>query len=379
MIRRTTLVTHGPSASSCRLPTLPFGTPSKLTSEAALTRTGRSEVGAVRRCEAADQTLRHESLPAGVVASGGRHDADGLTGARSLPVEPPRAALVGPHPRTLGRKHVDHDEGKLAVLLDRHRVWLATNGAEGARAELAGARLRAFSLRRADLRRANLVGADLGWADLDHARLGGASLGGACLAAASLRGADLVGADLTAADLRGAKLDRALLSGAALHGAVLSGTSFRGALLGGVDLSNAVGLVPSQLEPASRNAATRLPAPPPPLVDTAAASERASREDGAPVTLDGQREMLAQEVTEVLRRHLAAFEVAQKALQQRQAELEHLLAAPALCWEDAAGKARYLLALFAATPEGHDPRRHELVAAVLADFRRLASIPRARG
>jgi hypothetical protein len=49
-----------------------------------------------------------------------------------------------------------------------------------------------------------------------------------------------------------------------------------------------------------------------------------------------------------------------------------LLAAPAGNWHDAAEKARYLLNLFSATLGAQDPRRQKLIAAVLADFKRLS-------
>jgi hypothetical protein len=83
--------------------------------------------------------------------------------------------------------------------------------------------------------------------------------------------------------------------------------------------------------------------------------------------------MMAQKATE-LRRLLAEVEADERALQIRQEELEaHLLAAPALSWDDAAEKVRYLLKLFAATPAGQDPRRKTLIANVLDDFTRLAA------
>jgi hypothetical protein len=81
--------------------------------------------------------------------------------------------------------------------------------------------------------------------------------------------------------------------------------------------------------------------------------------------------MAAQKATE-LRRLLADVEVNEKELRRRQEELEaHLLAAPALNWHEAAEKARYLLNLFSASLTAHDPRRQKLIAAVLADFKRL--------
>jgi hypothetical protein len=90
------------------------------------------------------------------------------------------------------------------------------------------------------------------------------------------------------------------------------------------------------------------------------------------VELDQHRGMASQKATE-LRRLLTDVETNEKALRVRQEELEsHLLAAPAANWHEASEKARYLLKLFAATLAAEDPRRQKLIAAVLADFERLA-------
>jgi hypothetical protein len=90
------------------------------------------------------------------------------------------------------------------------------------------------------------------------------------------------------------------------------------------------------------------------------------------IELDQHRGMAAQKATE-LRRLLSEVEANETALRLRQDELEtHLLAAPAEHWQDAAEKARYLLKLFATTPAAQDPRRQKLIAAVLADFKRLS-------
>ena len=90
------------------------------------------------------------------------------------------------------------------------------------------------------------------------------------------------------------------------------------------------------------------------------------------IDLDQRRGMAAQKATD-LRRLLAEVEANEKALRLRQDELEtHLLAAPAANWHEAAEKARYLLNLFAATIAAQDPRRQRLIAAVIADFKRLA-------
>ena len=90
------------------------------------------------------------------------------------------------------------------------------------------------------------------------------------------------------------------------------------------------------------------------------------------IDLDLHRGMAAQKATE-LRRLLADVETDQNALRVRQEELEtHLLASPAANWHEAAEKARYLLNLFAASLTSQDPRRQKLIAAVLADFKRLS-------
>jgi hypothetical protein len=91
-----------------------------------------------------------------------------------------------------------------------------------------------------------------------------------------------------------------------------------------------------------------------------------------PIDLDQHRGMSAQKATG-LRRLLAEVESNERTLRLRQDELEtQLLSAPAANWHDAAEKARYLLNLFAATLGAQDPRRQKLIAAVLADFKRLS-------
>jgi hypothetical protein len=91
-----------------------------------------------------------------------------------------------------------------------------------------------------------------------------------------------------------------------------------------------------------------------------------------PVDLDKRRGMAAQKATE-LRRLLAGVAANEQALRAAQDELEaQLIAAPASTWEEAAEKARYLISLFAATPDGRDARRTALIKAVLDDFTRLA-------
>jgi len=91
-----------------------------------------------------------------------------------------------------------------------------------------------------------------------------------------------------------------------------------------------------------------------------------------PIKLDRHRGMAAQKATEI-RRLLAEVEANEKALHQRQEELEtQLIALPASTWPEAADKARYLLGLFASTSIAQDPRRQKLIANVLYDFERLS-------
>ena len=90
-----------------------------------------------------------------------------------------------------------------------------------------------------------------------------------------------------------------------------------------------------------------------------------------PTNLDAHRGMAAQKATE-LRRLQAEVEADQTALRARQDALEAMLvAARATTWAEAVEKARYLLGLFARTPEADDPRRKRIIADVLADFDQL--------
>jgi hypothetical protein len=90
------------------------------------------------------------------------------------------------------------------------------------------------------------------------------------------------------------------------------------------------------------------------------------------VDLDQRRGMAAQKATG-LRRILAEVAASEKALRERQDELEaQLIAAPAANWHEASEKARYLLNLFAATLGAQDPRRQKLIEAVLDDFKKLS-------
>ena len=91
-----------------------------------------------------------------------------------------------------------------------------------------------------------------------------------------------------------------------------------------------------------------------------------------PVELDEHRGMAAQKSTEIRRRR-NEVQADQEALQGRQEEFErYAVAAPSTTWLEVAAKARYLIQIFAATPEARDPRRQELIARVLDDLARLS-------
>jgi hypothetical protein len=94
-----------------------------------------------------------------------------------------------------------------------------------------------------------------------------------------------------------------------------------------------------------------------------------------PVELDEHRGMAAQKSTEI-RRRLREVEDDQGALRHRQEEFErYAVATPSTTWPAVAEKARYLIQLFAATPEARDPRRQELIASVLDDLARFSNEP----
>jgi hypothetical protein len=91
-----------------------------------------------------------------------------------------------------------------------------------------------------------------------------------------------------------------------------------------------------------------------------------------PIDLDEHRGMAAQNATEI-RRRLQEVVDDQAALRRRQDELEAFLAAePVTNWAELAIKARYLIELFAVTPEAQDALRQKLIASVLGDITRLS-------
>jgi hypothetical protein len=91
-----------------------------------------------------------------------------------------------------------------------------------------------------------------------------------------------------------------------------------------------------------------------------------------PLDLDKHRGMAAQRATDI-RRALAEVENNARQLRDRQGAVENeLLTVQATNWPEAAAKARYVLNLYVAGLAPGDAHHRDLVAAIFADFARLA-------
>jgi uncharacterized protein YjbI with pentapeptide repeats len=135
----------------------------------------------------------------------------------------------------------------LSDIVANHELWLKTDRARGARANLSGATLSGAYLARRNLAwavlegvtmsEANLFGAVLIRADIRNSRLERVNLMYAKLSSVDLSGAKLERADLSNSDLSGANLGAANLRYANLRAAVLQDAD-----LSGTDLMGAQGL-----------------------------------------------------------------------------------------------------------------------------------------
>lgn len=93
-----------------------------------------------------------------------------------------------------------------------------------------------------------------------------------------------------------------------------------------------------------------------------------------PIDLDKHRGVAAQKATDI-RRVLAEVEANAKLLRDQQSVIEdQLLSVPATSWAEAAAKARYVLNLYAASLAATDTHHRDLIAAIVADFARLAAV-----
>ena len=111
---------------------------------------------------------------------------------------------------------------ELESILDRHRLWVESEGEEGECANLGGTDLREADLVGANLERADLTDANLQGALLKEANLKEAELWDAILDEAILVKANLEGAVATGAGFRQAQLLEANLNGCELHSADFS-------------------------------------------------------------------------------------------------------------------------------------------------------------
>lgn len=165
---------------------------------------------------------------------------------KALPTDP--AAILEPNYELL-------DEETLAAGLKLHRTWLASNGQDGKRLELArkrlsgqvlvGANLAAAILRfcsfvGADLSQSHFEMADLSYSDFRECNFDQASLRGATLRRCLFSKARMPAANLDSLDQGGERAWVSNLEGAILHDADLTNASFQGSLLTGVDLGGAI-------------------------------------------------------------------------------------------------------------------------------------------
>lgn len=132
-----------------------------------------------------------------------------------------------------------------AFLAGAYMMDIDARGIDFRESDLRRADFRRSDLRTAHFRKANMEKADLRWTDLSHA---------------SLREANLKDADLTEAKLTDAQLRDAKAAGAIFKGADLRGTNLTGTDLSGADLSEVVGLTQTQLDLATVDSGTKLPA-----------------------------------------------------------------------------------------------------------------------
>ena len=129
-------------------------------------------------------------------------------------------------------------EEELKQILERHELWLKSNGKQGERANLEGANLDRANLKGVNLEKANLERVSLKWADLENANLEGANLKGASLEWANFQWANLAGANLEGAISTMAKFMMANLAMANLAMADFTIASLTGANLVGANLTN---------------------------------------------------------------------------------------------------------------------------------------------
>ena len=178
------------------------------------------------------------------------------------------AFLAGSSPQTARNRILQPSQTlqtaifSISDVLQRHALWLSSNGKDGARADLRGMNLEVagggygavlvgrvvlagVDLRQADLRETKLRNIDFTGANLEDVRFDRSNLRWGVLANAELRGANFTGANLQSADLKGADLNH---------------VNFTATDLTGADLAGARCVTRMQLAPAIVDDQTKLPA-----------------------------------------------------------------------------------------------------------------------
>lgn len=141
----------------------------------------------------------------------------------------------------------------LQVALHDHALWVDSNGAEGARADLSDAKLSGSYQSGRILRNCNLSWAWMAHYDFVLADLAGANLMGTDLRFCNFRGADLSGATLRGAKLTESNFGTALIDGGAgrpasdrrpanLTGAGLTKAELTGTDLGATNTTDTIGI-----------------------------------------------------------------------------------------------------------------------------------------
>lgn len=99
---------------------------------------------------------------------------------------------------------------------------------------------------------------------------------------------------------------------------------------------------------------------------------RAFEMTDGPINLDGRRPAAQQRETEMRRRPANSQTAATTSPQPHLGSLEdQMLAEPARTWAEAMSKCRFLLDLYATTPEAGDERIQKLINRALGDMERL--------
>ena len=93
-----------------------------------------------------------------------------------------------------------------------------------------------------------------------------------------------------------------------------------------------------------------------------------------PVSLDAYRDNVSKKAARLRRSKIDVVESERQEKETSEEDLEQgYLDNPARNWPDVAAKARYLVTLFAATPDAYHPRRKKLISQVLEELARLSS------